>query len=159
MVVSEDVGERTQHLIRRTPSPPLVNSTNAFGIAEPRRPSARRLIRVPVSAPVGWLGQGPFDNLPVRPHEGDPQGMAVTQWRIARPKVWMFPGRDRINPMTTRQFNRICHMAAELAGLPKWVAPHTLRHSFATHPLERSRSASPARATTRLPRPRDLPPH
>jgi len=57
-------------------------------------------------------------------------------WRVARPEVWMFPGRDRINPMTTRQFNRICHMAAELAGLPKWVAPHTLRHSFATHLLE-----------------------
>jgi integrase/recombinase XerD len=59
-------------------------------------------------------------------------------WRIARPAVWMFPGRDRINPMTTRQFNRVCHMAAELAGLPKWVAPHTLRHSFATHLLEQN---------------------
>jgi len=48
----------------------------------------------------------------------------------------MFPGRDRINPMTTRQFNRACHIAAELAGLPNWVTPHTLRHSFATHLLE-----------------------
>ncbi len=39
-------------------------------------------------------------------------------------------------PITTRQLNRACHAAAEDAGLGRWVSPHTLRHSFATHLLE-----------------------
>src|SRR6202011_5861281 len=68
---------------------------------------------------------------------GDAKGKG-SSGSIAQPKVWMFPGGDRINPMTTRQLNRVCHMAAEMAGLPNWVAPHTLRHSFATHLLEQN---------------------
>ena len=59
-------------------------------------------------------------------------------YRIARPRMFFFPGQDKISPMTTRQLNWICHMAAELAGLPSWVAPHTLRRSFATHLLEQN---------------------
>ena len=59
-------------------------------------------------------------------------------YRIARPQSYLFPGRDQIAPMTPRQFNRICHEAARLAGLPQWVSPHTLRHSFATHLLEQN---------------------
>lgn len=57
-------------------------------------------------------------------------------YRIARPRIYLFPGRDKVSPMTPRQFNRIVHEAARLAGLPTWVSPHTLRHSFATHLLE-----------------------
>jgi integrase/recombinase XerD len=59
-------------------------------------------------------------------------------WRIARPKAWLFPGRDPVQPMTTRQLNRACHAAAQMAEISKRVTPHTLRHSFATHLLEQN---------------------
>jgi integrase/recombinase XerD len=59
-------------------------------------------------------------------------------WKAARPQGWLFPGRDRVQPMTTRQLNRACHAAAQLAEINKRVSLHTLRHSFATHLLEQN---------------------
>lgn len=58
-------------------------------------------------------------------------------WRSARPKGWLFPGRDPGQPITTRQLDRACKAAAATAALGKRVSMHTLRHSFATHLLER----------------------
>ena len=59
-------------------------------------------------------------------------------YRLARPQGWLFPGRDPIQPMTTRQLNRACHAAAHMAEIGKPVSMHTLRHSFATHLLEQN---------------------
>jgi len=59
-------------------------------------------------------------------------------YRIARPTAWLFPGRDRVLPITTRHFNRVVHLAAQMAEIKKRVTPHTLRHSFATHLLEQN---------------------
>jgi integrase/recombinase XerD len=61
-----------------------------------------------------------------------------TWWRAARPQGWLFPGRNPVQPMTTRQLNRACHAAAEAAEINKRVSLHTLRHSFATHLLEQN---------------------
>jgi integrase/recombinase XerD len=63
-------------------------------------------------------------------------------WRAGRAQGklldggWLFPGQNPVNPMTTRQLNRICHAAAQAAGIDKRVSMHTLRHSYATHLLE-----------------------
>ena len=65
-------------------------------------------------------------------------------WHFAKPRTWLFPGRDPLLHITARQLYRVVREAAEAAEIKKPVSPHTswrsargaTRHSFATHLLE-----------------------
>jgi len=72
----------------------------------------------------------------------------LRQWWRVRPRRhdagiplqerWLFPSRKSAGrPITTRHLNRLFHAAADAAGIKKGMTLHTLRHSFATHLLER----------------------
>ena len=59
---------------------------------------------------------------------------------VAPEHRWLFPGRSQHQPLTTRQFSRLFKEAAKAAALRKTVSLHSLRHSFATHLLERGKN-------------------
>ena len=63
-----------------------------------------------------------------------PQLLAIlrTYWRLARPREWLFPGRDESKPIDVQVLHAACRSATKAAGLAKRVTVHTLRHSCAS---------------------------
>ena len=59
-------------------------------------------------------------------------GLLRLWWRegkrrgVMLPHGWLFPGRNALEPISTRQLNRAVHEAAEAAGIRKRVSPHTV---------------------------------
>ena len=63
-------------------------------------------------------------------------------WRRLKrkPSVWLFPGNKHHSsdkPISTKVVWHACRNATKRAGIKKQVHPHTIRHCFATHLLER----------------------
>jgi len=56
-------------------------------------------------------------------------------WRRARPSLWLFPGQEPGDHVSTGALQDACRTARRRAGLRKPVTAHALRHSFATHLL------------------------
>jgi site-specific recombinase XerD len=58
-------------------------------------------------------------------------------YRFARPTTWMFPGVIPGTHITRASINQACALGCKSSGLSKPVSPHSMRHAFATHLLER----------------------
>jgi len=67
-------------------------------------------------------------------------------YRIFRPKEWLFPGRTASGHISSGSVSDVFRRALAASGITKHVTPHTLRHSFATHLLERGTDVSVIRA-------------
>ncbi len=57
-------------------------------------------------------------------------------WRASRPEIRLFPGAKAGRPITRETASRISHAAKAESGITKQGGIHSLRHAFATHPLE-----------------------
>jgi integrase/recombinase XerD len=58
-------------------------------------------------------------------------------WQLARSRPWLFPARHRPMPLSATSLQKTFKAVVRQSGIPKDASIHTLRHSYATHLLER----------------------
>jgi site-specific recombinase XerD len=58
-------------------------------------------------------------------------------WQIKRPRPWVFPARHRPAPLSPTSLQKTFKAVVRQSGIAKEASIHTLRHSYATHLLER----------------------
>ena len=58
-------------------------------------------------------------------------------WKADRPALWLFPGDLPDQPISRHAVGNACQKARRASGIKKPITPHSLRHAFATHLLER----------------------
>lgn len=58
-------------------------------------------------------------------------------WKVKKPRQWMFPGSTMGTHITRGAVEDACKKAHRLCGIRKPITPHSLRHAFAVHLLER----------------------
>jgi integrase/recombinase XerD len=58
-------------------------------------------------------------------------------WQQHRCSDWLFPGKTKTGHISVSVVQRMCRRAVRACGINKKACVHTLRHSYATHLLER----------------------
>jgi integrase/recombinase XerD len=58
-------------------------------------------------------------------------------WQCQRPRPWLFPARHGSTPLSSTSLQKTFKAVVRRSGIAKEASIHTLRHSYATHLLER----------------------